>query len=109
MEKLFYINIVDDFTDTPGARYYDDGDFSGQEFREKFILPNFNKYEKIKINLDGTEGYATSFLEEAFGGTARIFGIEKTKEKFEFISNEEPDLLEEIKEYILDAKNKKKS
>lgn len=108
MEDLFYINIVNDFTDTPGARYYDDGDFSGQEFRDKFIIPNFNNYKKIQINLDGTEGYATSFLEEAFGGTARIFGIEETAKKLEFISREEPDLLEEIKEYILDAKNKKK-
>lgn len=109
MKEILYINIANDFTDTPGARYHEDGDFSGQDFREKFIEPNFNKYEKIKINLDGTEGYATSFLEEAFGGTSRKFGIDAALKKFEFVSNEEPDLLDEIKGYIIDSKKSKNS
>lgn len=98
MKKI--INIAKDFSDSPGARYYDDGDFSGQEFRETILLKYFDSFDEIEINLDGTEGYATSFLEESFGGLARLKGIDLVLKKIKFISEEEPDLIEEIKEYI---------
>ncbi|WP_141048345.1 STAS-like domain-containing protein [Aliarcobacter cryaerophilus] len=98
MEKI--INIAKDFSDSPGARYYDDGDFSGEQFRDEFLLKYFDNYDRIIVNLDGTEGYATSFLEESFGGLARIKGKDLVLRKIEFISNEEPDLIEEIQQYI---------
>jgi hypothetical protein len=94
------INIAKDFSDSPGARYYDDGDFSGQQFRDEILLKFFDTYDEIIVNLDGTEGYATSFLEESFGGLARLKGIDLVLKKIKFISEEEPDLIEEIKEYI---------
>ena len=104
MDK-YLINIAEDFSEIPGARYYDDGDFSGQEFREKFLEKEFDKYDVIEINLDGTEGYATSFLEEAFGGLVRIVkDKEKVLTKLTFISTEEPNLIEEIMSYIKEAK-----
>lgn len=105
INEIFKINIAKDFTDTPGARYKADGEFSGEEFRDSFLVVNFDKYDLIEINLDGTEGYATSFLEEAFGGLARKFGSDKTLKKLRFISNEEPDLIEEINQYIKDVMN----
>ena len=96
------ISIAKDFTDTPGGRYKKDGPYSGEEFREKLLEPLFqtNSSEKIIINLDGVEGYSTAFLEEAFGGLARIFGKKIVKKRLEFISIEEPLLKEEIKNYI---------
>lgn len=100
------INIAQDFTDSPGARYYTDGKFSGQEFREKILLDIFDSYDEITIVLDGTEGYATSFLEESFGGLARDKGITKVLDKLKFISKEEPDLIYEIIGYINEAKKK---
>jgi hypothetical protein len=96
------INIANEFSDTPGARYYTDGDYSGQEFRDKFLINNFDNFDKIIINLDGTEGYATSFLEESFGGLARLKGKDIVLQKLDFISEEEPDLIDEIKSYIRD-------
>ena len=99
MEKLT-INIAKDFTDCPGARYYNDGDFSGEEFRKEFLEKNFNDYDLLEINLDGTEGYATSFLEEAFGGLARKYTSDEVLSKVQFISFEEPNLIDEIKSYI---------
>jgi len=103
------INISTDFSITPGARYRTDGDFSGQEFFEeilekKFLLVKDNK-GFISINLDGTDGYATSFLDEAFGGLARKHGKEIVMSKLIFISDEEPYLIEEIKSYMNEAKN----
>lgn len=101
------INIAKDFTDTPGARYYNDGDFPGEEFRDRFLKNIFNEYDKIIINLDGTEGYPTSFSEEAFGGLARIYPIDDVLNKLEFISDEEPDLIDEIIKYIKEARTDK--
>ena len=46
------------------------------------------------------EGYPTSFLEEAFGGLARIFGKSECRLRLSFISYDEPLLLDEIDEYI---------
>lgn len=98
------INIASDFSCTPGARYITDGDFSGQEFFEKILEPSFlnikNTTDKLFVNLDNTDGFATSFLDEAFGGLARKYGKDLVLSKIEFISIEEPYLIEEIKSYM---------
>lgn len=97
------LNIARDFSSTPGARFKSDGDFSGEEFREKFLEPRFRDLKDestITINLDGAEGYATSFLEEAFGGLSRKYGIERCLRRLRFVSNEDPTLVREITGYI---------
>ena len=97
------INISRDYTTTPGSRYKADGPFSGEEFREKFLEPHFtdtNANYKIVIIMDGTEGYATSFLEEAFGGLARKYGNERCLKRLEFVSEEDRLLIDEIKCYM---------
>ena len=68
------INIARDYSDTPLGRYRTDGSFSGQRFREEFLVPAL-KSGAVTVEIDGTEGYGSSFLEEAFGGLVR-------KEKF---------------------------
>jgi len=65
------ISIADDFTKYPGGRYKKHGKGSGEEFREDFLVPNLEKDEQIIVVLDGTAGYSSSFLEEAFGGLVR--------------------------------------
>ncbi len=103
------IKIATDFSRIPGARYPIEGDFSGQEFRKKILLPQLkeaiNNHEELIIDLDGTAGLGTSFLEESFGGLIRedhmrYKDIIKT---LKFISTEEPDYIEEILSYINDA------
>lgn len=105
MEKIF--NIASEFSQTPGARYRTDGKDSGQEFYENVLESLFRSCleagESLKIILDGTDGYATSFLDEAFGRLAETFGVKVVKEKLSFVSDEEPYLLEEINEYIENA------
>lgn len=101
------INIAKDFTDAPGGRYESDGKFSGQEFRLKYLEPALKKEnnEEITINLDGTFGFPTSFLEEAFGGLVRIEGIKKEDilKRLKFISNEDTSLITKIRQYIEEA------
>lgn len=99
-ENTINISISKDFTKTPGARYKTDGPFSGEEFREKILEPIFSTNKIIIIDLDNTEGYATSFLEEAFGGLSRKYGTDACRKKLKFISDEDPLLIDEINEYL---------
>lgn len=66
------ITIATDFTDTPGPRYRDEGPFSGEQFREEMLVPALRAGDSLFLDLDETEGYGSSFLEEAFGGLVRI-------------------------------------
>lgn len=100
------INIAQDYTKTPGGRFITEGNFSGEDFRKRILEPKFleaqRNGEKLTVILDGGYGYATSFLEEAFGGLARDLH-DKSILNIELISEEEPSLVEKILSYIRDA------
>ena len=99
-----HIVRVVDFSETPGARHYSDGPDSGQEFREKVLVPAFQAAlgdnAVLLVDLDGAFGYATSFLEEAFGGLAEKFGSQIVDEHIELKSDDEPSLKDEVHRYI---------
>lgn len=66
------ISIAKQFSPTPGGRYASDGPFPGEKFREELLLPELKKPDNIVIvDLEGTAGFGSSFLEEAFGGLVR--------------------------------------
>jgi len=99
--------IAEMFSRTPGARYRTDGPFSGEQFRDEILEPRFVEAQRtgvgLTIVLDGTTGYATSFLEEAFGGLARKYGPAEVAKMIAFLSNDDPDLPVEIREYVTQA------
>jgi len=94
------IDIALEFTTKPGPRYIEEGEFSGELFRTLHLVPAFDlavaSKEKLVIDLNGTEGYATSFLEEAFGGLARTYGEAKVAAIIEFVCDDDPYLIDEI-------------
>ena len=45
------LNICKEFSETPGARYKNEGDFSGEEFRETLLLPRFLDAQEKKDKL----------------------------------------------------------
>jgi predicted GNAT family N-acyltransferase len=102
-----FLKISSDFSETPGARYYTDGHDSGQEFYDKILQHAFKEAlednTKLTIDLDGTEGYATSFLDEAFMRLTREFGKDEVLSHINIISTEEPDWVSEIESYIKDV------
>lgn len=101
------IVIVQEYSETLGGRFKDDGPHSGEDFRDTLLKPYFDSLsenEKLLIDFDGSYGYPTSFLEEAFGGLARIYSPEVVLKKLIFKSDEEPNLIEEVKGYIRNAK-----
>ncbi|MCI3937067.1 STAS-like domain-containing protein [Chryseobacterium aahli] len=110
MDKI--IVKVKDFTEYPDARYIEHDSFSGEEFYYEYIKPNFekavseNKY--LVVDLDDTAGYASSFLDEAFGNLVYDFSIDIIKLKLKIISNQEPDWIDLILEDIIDIWKEKK-
>jgi len=103
------IRIASEFSKFPGPRDRGEGDYSAEDFFERLLLPRFNESlqqgERLRVVLDGTAGYATSFLEGSFGKLQRDLkpkGI-KILDHIDFISVEEPYLIDEIKEYVADA------
>lgn len=105
--------IARDFSTVPGARYPEEGDFSGHEFRNNVLIPKIKEaisnQVHLLIDLDGTAGYGTSFLEEAFGGLIRIdnYSLSVLENLFIFKSEEDPEYINEIKDYMKDADDKK--
>lgn len=71
MTELVTINVAKDFSRTPGGRYIAHGPASGEEFRQKLLIPNLQAERYLVVELDGAWGYPASFLEEAFGGVVR--------------------------------------
>lgn len=108
MESKFRINIAKDFSPVPIGRYPSDSDSNGADFREKVLVPALAAHQMLEITLDGTEGYGSSFLEEAFGGLVRIhkFSAEEITKRINFISIEDPTLVEEILSYVTSSTSK---
>lgn len=103
MKTEFY--VAKEFTTTPSARKVSEGKFSGFELREiltPLIRESISNRQNFTINLDGTAGYGTSFLEEVFGGLVRDehFSKNDLKTYLIIISEEDPDLIDEIWEDI---------
>jgi STAS-like domain of unknown function (DUF4325) len=70
------IHLADDFSPFLGGRYRQDGPWSGEQFRDDFLVPRFDAArdhnDKLVVVLDGVAGVPSSFLEEAFGGLLRV-------------------------------------
>lgn len=102
--KELTINISKDFNNIIGGREKQFVEFSGQEFREKFLDDNFKIYDKIHIELDGVLGYPVDFLDEVFGTIARQYGKELFWQKINLVSHN-TFAVERIK-YIVDHSKK---
>lgn len=102
MSKQKTISVAKDFTRYPFGRYPEHGDKCGQLFRENHLVPALNENDQVIVILDGTEGYGSSFLDEAFAGLVRASGFTKevVKRKIDFTSKDDPSLIDEILGYI---------
>jgi hypothetical protein len=103
-QKMLRINLAKDFTQFPSGRFKKNGDASGEGFRERFLEPALRDGQEITVELDGTIGYGSSFLEEAFGGLVRTLQV--TPDFLDsnlHLTATDPALLEEVRGYISDA------
>lgn len=101
------IRIAADFHPDPGGRYYSDGEYSGQRFREEILRPKLDVGGEVLVDIGGAEGYGSSFLEEAFGGLVRerYFEAEDLHNRLKVVCDD-PEFVtfvNEIWEYIDEA------
>lgn len=101
------IVVAKDFSAEPAGRYEADGPFSGEVFRDRLLVPSLRKGGEVKVHLDGTEGYGSSFLEEAFGGLVRVSGFSRAfLAKNLILVSKDRLLILEITAYLDDAAQK---
>ncbi len=100
MEIKKKISIAKEFSESPGARYREDGDFSGEAFLEDVLLSAFeeavNNDYKILIDLDGVWGYPSSFISGSFGKLSLSKGADLVLKHIEFKSDDSATRLNEI-------------
>ena len=101
---MISIIISRDFSETPGGRYIKEGAFSGEAFRKEILRPKYDeaieKDEKLFIDFDNCYGFASSFLEESFGGLVRDTKSVKIKDILEIKSEDRDDIKDWIYKYI---------
>ncbi|EIV2971721.1 STAS-like domain-containing protein [Cronobacter sakazakii] len=102
---------VSDHFPYPGPRYERIGPQSGEAFR-KFLIKKLKEFYgddyshnnnlQTTIDLDGTIGFGSSFLEEGFGGLLRHGVPYRIVQLIKIKTLEEPELEDEVWEYIND-------
>jgi len=104
------INVAEQFSKYPAGRFLSDGPYSGQRFRDEVLVPALEASQttSVLVVLDGTLGYGSSFLEEAFGGLVRRKGFKaEDLTKRLAIQATDTSLVSEIWSYIRKAKPEK--
>lgn len=103
MEKKI-INIAKDFGIVLGGRWIKDGPNSGEAFYTQILEPYFvnamTNNSLLIIELDGTKGYPSSFLDQSFGELARKKGVKEVKDRIIFDTKIFPWVVEYIKSEI---------
>lgn len=104
--KNIELSVAKNFSPIPGGRFREQGEHSGEEFRDDILRPKLElairNNIKIICDLDGCLGYPSSFLDESFGQIGRELrgkGIDILK-YIVFISKDEPTLVKDIQRYI---------
>ncbi len=100
------ISVAKDYSTHPYGRYKSQSKTSAEGFRDDVLLPALKANDRVIVILDGARGYGSSFLEETFGGLVRIHAYTKDDliRRINFVSNNDPTLIQEINQYIEEAK-----
>lgn len=99
------ISVARDYSPYPGPRFAKQGKYSGEKFRE-VLVEALRKHEHVVVDLDGTTGFGSSFLDEAFGGLVRAEGMDPSElsRRLTVKSNQDSSYGEEVRESISQAR-----
>ncbi|MBF0267583.1 MAG: STAS-like domain-containing protein [Alphaproteobacteria bacterium] len=99
------ISVSRDFSPFPGPRYIRQGENSGEKFR-RLLVSALDQSPIVVVDLDGTRGFGSSFLDEAFGGLVRAEGMSTADvlRRVEIRSEQDQSYREEAIQSIKDAK-----
>jgi len=89
---VIHIDVGKDFSPNVGARHYDDGIHSGQEFYDTLLKPKFQEAVDsdtfLLINFDSTSAIPSSFIDQAFNVCLKSdFGADLCSSKLIIKSN----------------------
>lgn len=104
-QQAVCIRLATDFTRFPFGRYRSDSKkASGEVFRDDVLIPKLAEAEQVTINLDGTIGLSSGFLEETFGGLVRkrLYTREQLRSKLVLVCND-TSIITEINQYMDEA------
>lgn len=101
MDKILKIA---DICTTPGGRSIASGPYSAEWFYNTYLLPAYKEAvaenANLTVDLNGTEGYASSYLDELFGRLAwenrNTIKNMLVDTEFSIVSTEEPYLVDDI-------------
>ena len=101
---MLKVSVANDFSRFPSGRYKRNGNTSGEGFRQRYLESALQRGESVVVELDGTIGYGSSFLEEAFGGVIRSLNLPASQILARLdLRSSDSELIDEIKQYIEDA------
>jgi hypothetical protein len=104
VKDIVRVDIAKDFSPFPAGRYLKDGPFPGERFRA-VLVDLFKKARLVVVGMDGTIGYGSSFLEEAFGGLVRREGFTADELRTRLrLESTDPAFSTEAWGYVNDAK-----
>lgn len=100
--QSYEIHVARSFSKFPAGRFRSDGPYSGERFRDDFLVPALRDNPKVTVLLDGTMGYGSSFLEEVFGGLVQVSGFSANElyNRLTISSTQDPSLTKEAWRYI---------
>ena len=105
MKNDMTIKVLTEFSESPGPRYENQGPDSGEKFYHDLLNDRFAQAlqeDKILVlDLDGTDGYMSSFLDEAIGNLVYDFGAANVRKHLQVVSNEEPVWKKVIEEQVI--------
>jgi hypothetical protein len=90
------LSIAKDFSRMPAGRVKADGRHSGERFREMY-LPLLRR-GPLTIDFDGTLGYGSSFLQEAFVGLVQEPGVDT--QNLTLVCTEDESIVTEVWRYV---------
>lgn len=101
---MIKIKISKDFSEIPGGRTIEEGDYSGEAFRDTVLIQKYEEAEQndeiLEIDFDDCYGFGTSFLEEAFGGLVRKYHKHGILRRIRIISFEDETIPDNIRKYV---------
>lgn len=93
------LSVAQDFSQFPAGRVAADGPHSGERFRVELLLPALRE-GPVTVLLDGTMGYGSNFLKEAFGALTQHFTLAELKCRLSLESKSDRSVVTEIWTYL---------
>jgi hypothetical protein len=91
------ISVAKNFSRFPAGIKKTDGPYSGEVFRE--MLTEALRLSSVSVLMDGTMGFSSSFLKEAFGGLLTDFTAKDLHERL-LLTASDKSLITEVWGYI---------